>query len=247
MNPTKFSPRHFLQWLSLLLLTLFVALVLGWASLAKVDFAYRWLHDHTGIAGHIAQYAPLNYFKPSFELTDSAERARLFHGIVESIHQQGKGLAQLTYHDPHGQAIAPLLTEAETIHLQDVARLLDTFTTLAMWAVPLWAILSGVLLYYRQPLPRAKQWLHYIALLALPLGGVLSFGATEVFYQLHVWVFPAGHQWFFYYEESLMSTMMQAPVLFGYIAMMLGGLAAAFTLLLLGIYHAAIQYRIQHS
>jgi hypothetical protein len=34
-------------------------------------------------------------------------------------------------------------------------------------------------------------------------------------------VFPEGHQWFFYYQDSLMSTLMKAPYLFGYIALAL--------------------------
>ena len=51
-------------------------------------------------------------------------------------------------------------------------------------------------------------------------------GPVEVFYALHEWVFPANHQWFFYYEDSLMSTLMKAPDLFGAIALLLSGLAA---------------------
>ena len=66
----------------------------------------------------------------------------------------------------------------------------------------------------------------------LLLGGLLAAvglvlliaGPTAVFYQLHIWIFPDDHQWFFYYQESLMSTMMKAPDLFGGIGATIGGL-----------------------
>jgi hypothetical protein len=50
---------------------------------------------------------------------------------------------------------------------------------------------------------------------------VILLGPTKIFYLAHEVVFPDKHQWFFYYEESLMSTMMKAPALFGPIALQL--------------------------
>ena len=44
-----------------------------------------------------------------------------------------------------------------------------------------------------------------------------------------------------------MSTMMQAPLLFGYIAIMLLGLAVVITVLLLTFYHYLAQRRTQYS
>ena len=44
-----------------------------------------------------------------------------------------------------------------------------------------------------------------------------------MFYQFHIWLFPADHEWFFYWQDSLMSTLMKAPVLFGGIAVVLVG------------------------
>lgn len=247
MKLVNFSLRHFAQWLSFLLLTLLVALSLSWVLLATVDFGYAWLHDHTSIAGHIAEYAPKNFNKPDFAVTDTAERARLFHGIVEAIHHQGQGLAELTYHDPQGQAITTLFTAAEVTHLQDVAHLIDKITFAAAFMLPLWVVVFVLSLYYHQALPSIKQLAGYVLLFALLTTAVLSLGATEVFYQLHIWIFPADHPWFFYYEESLMSTMMQAPLLFGYIAIMLLGLAVVITVLLLTFYHYLAQRRTQHS
>jgi hypothetical protein len=51
--------------------------------------------------------------------------------------------------------------------------------------------------------------------------GVVLADAKTFFYWLHTVVFPSDHQWFFYYEESLMSTLMKAPYLFAPISIML--------------------------
>jgi len=53
-----------------------------------------------------------------------------------------------------------------------------------------------------------------------------AFGFTDVFYYLHTLVFPDNHQWFFYYQESLMSSLMKAPDLFAGIAISLSVTAA---------------------
>lgn len=227
------SIRRFAQWLVFLLLTFVVSLALSWVVLAKVDFAYPLLHDYAGLGENITQYAPRNAVRPGFDRTTREERVRLFHGIVESIQHQGQGLTALRYHERNGQLLNTLLTEAEVVHLQDVANLLDTVKTASLGALILWLILLVVLLYYRQALPSARQLLLGLLGMGLVLAAVLSFGATEVFYQLHIWIFPEGHQWFFYYEESLMSMMMKAPVLFGYIGAMLVGLAVVISLGLL--------------
>ena len=62
---------------------------------------------------------------------------------------------------------------------------------------------------------------------------ILITGPTKVFYAGHELIFPSNHQWFFYYEDSLMSTMMKAPALFGPIACQLLVIAIALWLLLL--------------
>jgi hypothetical protein len=58
-----------------------------------------------------------------------------------------------------------------------------------------------------------------LAAVSAVIGVILAvIGPKAVFTQLHIWVFPAEHKWFFYYQDSLMSTMMHAPILFGGIA-----------------------------
>lgn len=215
------SIQRFTQWFAFLLLTFILSLVLSWVVLAKVDFAYPLLHDYAGIGKHIEFYGPLNPVRPHFEQTTAEERARLFHGIVESIHQHGEGLAALLYHDRNGQPVNTLLTEPEITHLIDVANLIDKARIAAVLALIAWGILLALLLRTQQQLPSMKQLLTALLGLGVVVAGILALGAERVFYQLHVWIFPEEHQWFFYYEKSLMSLMMKAPDLFGYIAVML--------------------------
>ena len=104
-------------------------------------------------------------------------------------------------------------------------------------------ILFVALLYWlrRQPLEGRPvqqlrhQLLGFGASLAALVGLVWATGPRDVFYVFHEWVFPAGHQWFFYYQESLMSTLMKAPDLFGYIAAALVALAIVVLTLLLAL------------
>ncbi|MDZ7747429.1 MAG: hypothetical protein U5K43_00040 [Halofilum sp. (in: g-proteobacteria)] len=49
---------------------------------------------------------------------------------------------------------------------------------------------------------------------------MFAVGPVDLFYWLHEQVFPPDHQWFFHYQESLMSMMMRAPDLFGAIAVL---------------------------
>ena len=235
---------RFMQWTVFLTLTFGVAFSVSWLLLAQVDFAYPWLHDHAGLAENIRQYAPHNPIKPHFDATTAAERARLFHGIVLAIHQHGHGLAELTYHNAHGQALDTLLTPAEVVHLQDVANLMDKIRYAAVVVGILWLMQFASMAYYRCALPSLKQL--GLGILALVGGSavVLSLGAVRVFYQLHEWIFPQGHQWFFYYEESLMSMMMKAPDLFGYIAIMLVVLALLISVVLLWGYVRLSQARV---
>jgi hypothetical protein len=54
-----------------------------------------------------------------------------------------------------------------------------------------------------------------------------------VFYGLHTWIFPPGHAWFFYYQDSLMTMMMKAPELFAYIALTLAVVSLACLMVML--------------
>ncbi len=83
-------------------------------------------------------------------------------------------------------------------------------------------------------MPSTKKLLiSVLSLIALALVLMLAFGTKKLFYWLHAVVFPDDHQWFFYYEESLMSMLMKAPDLFVPISIQLLVLGMSMWLLLL--------------
>lgn len=197
------------------------AFFLAWISLRVVDFGYPLLYTAFDINAHIAQYGPENEFKSGFESTSKEQRLTLFGEIVDAVHAGGQGLRQIQYSDAQGREII-LLREPEVVHLISVARLLDRLQ-LVSW-VMLVALVAAVAAMRLVPLPpprarRVAAW----SLVVVVVGAlaVFALGPEHVFNTLHVWVFPAGEQWFFYYQESLMTTLMKAPDLFGAIAVLL--------------------------
>ena len=208
-----------LFWGLFLLLTFLVTLPASWWGLSKVDFLYSSLYDSIGISEHIAKYAPKNLNgRMDFDKTTKAERVELFHGIVEAINNHGDGLELLSYSSGTNNQLKPLLIQAEVIHLQDVANLLDKLKPLLLSLTLLWLAIVAYLTVKKFTQPSIKELLMSTFIIFVLCGAVLLIGPEKVFNQLHIWVFPDNHQWFFYYEESLMSTMMKAPDLFAYIA-----------------------------
>lgn len=195
------------------------ALGLAWALLSQVNFLYPVDYRLLDIGATINQYTPQNHFgKQNFVETDLAERERLFAAITTAINHQGNGLAELHYHNPAGQTLGVFLTPAEVQHLTDVARVVHIGKTLSWIALALWLLLIGLLAIQQKTLPRLR--LAAVGTLALlGLGGIIValIGPIHVFDWFHRSVFPPNHAWFFYYQDSLMTTFMQAPNLFGLI------------------------------
>lgn len=223
-----------LGWGFFLILTFTISLPASWWALSKVDFGYSFLHDAIDISSHINRYAPKNIKgKLGFETTSKEERVSLFHGTVQAIQSQGKGLLALTYTNKSTQSSIRLYTNAEITHLQDVANLIDVLKFLVLALCAFWVMLVLLLWAKDKSLPEAKRLLSSTLLIFLLCGTLLLLGPEAIFNQLHIWIFPENHQWFFYYEESLMSTMMNAPDLFAYIAGMLSLLSLLLTTLLM--------------
>ena len=206
------------------LLTLLLATGVAWLLLAQANYLYGFFHDHIGIAETIEQYGPQNRFKDGFETTDKAQRIELFSEIVQAVHNGGEGLESIHYRSSDQKQSVALLHKAEIIHLQDVARLIDATRFLTVAIALVWIVWTIAKIVRRVPFPSLSEQLGKVFGIAALIAILLAiFGFETVFYQFHIWLFPADHQWFFYYEDSLMSTMMQAPVLFAYI----GGAIAA--------------------
>jgi len=212
-----------------------VALWLAWIALAAVDFLYPLAYGWLDIASTLQTYVPQNRFgKQDYPDADVAQHVQQFAAISQAIHAQGAGLAELSYHDAQGKVLGLLLTRDEVLHLQDVARLVTGGMNVGAVATGLW--LAWLVLMAKQgwSLPSLGRVLLGSAGVLLVLGAVLAaFGFESVFYALHRWIFPADHPWFFYYQDSLMSSLMQAPNLFAVI----GIFWLLLTLLLLLLLH----------
>lgn len=227
-----------LLWGGFLLLTFLITLPISWGGLAKVNFLYPTLHDVLGIDKHIETYAPKNRKnRLGFEKTSKEERSQLFLGIVDAIHNKGEGLSSLSYTTTQ-QGVTQstlLLTDAEVVHLKDVAILLDKLKPAVLLLFLSWSLIIVVLKKKKVGLPNAVQFLMSALVLIVLSGAVLLLGPEKIFNQFHIWAFPDDHQWFFYYEDSLMSTMMKAPVIFAYILVIWVCLSIVLTSLILRI------------
>jgi hypothetical protein len=197
------------------------ALFLSWRGLAAVDFAYPVFYDALAIDATIEREGPRNSLRPGFHRTGRGERERLFGAIVTAVRDHGRGLEDLVYHTPDGRALGALLTPAEIQHLEDVAVLVAGFEAAGWAALALAALLAIGAARARLAMPGlAPLGLGAGALVAIGTGVVFAIGPVTVFYWLHEQIFPPDHRWFFHYDESLMAMMMQAPKLFGAIALL---------------------------
>lgn len=189
--------------------------MLAWTLLSAVSFLYPLWYEVLDIRDTIEEHAPLNHHRDGVERTDRAEHDRLFGEILASVNRDGQGLGDIRYRDPEGEVIDRLLTPAEIAHLEDVAGLVSAlqYAGVAAAVAVLLLLIGGR--YGVVSLPSGRR----VAMSGLGTGllaglVVAVLGPVRVFYAAHDWVFPADKQWFFFYEDSLMTTLMQAPNLF---------------------------------
>jgi len=221
-----------------------VALWLAWLALVAVDFLYPLAYGWLDIGTTLQTYVPQNRFgKQDYPVADMGQQMQHFAAISHAIHFQGEGLAQLSYHDAQGRVLGLLLTRDEVLHLQDVARLVTGGMIVGAVATLLWlawvALMLKLMAKQGWRLPSLSVLLLGSAGVLVVMGAVLAtFGFESVFYALHRLVFPADHAWFFYYQDSLMSSLMQAPNLFAVI----GVAWLVLSLVFLSLLHIAAKF-----
>lgn len=199
-------------WCAFLYVCFLLAASFALWLLAANNYCFSLWYDMLHIDQHLATFAAQNTQKPGFHLLAKADHVAAFNGIANAVVQQGEGLAQLNY-VYQGQTIR-LLTDDEIVHLQDVATLysqvkIATFILLLLWPGLAWLAL-------RKPLANKAlfRWLGLLVPFLPVLLWLFIAGPEAVFYQLHGWWFPADNPWFFYWQESHMSALMKAPILF---------------------------------
>ncbi|NTS76100.1 DUF1461 domain-containing protein [Catenovulum sp. SM1970] len=210
-----------------LFFSLAFAFLAGWKITAAFEFAYPLWYQVMDIEQAIAKFAPQNIYKQDFALTDPQQHILLFKQIADSIElplaDVKSALASIEYTNREHTVIDTLLHNSEIQHLYDVAVLLNTINTFCFGVIILTASLLFGMYQFSQNTKTSINikitdvYLSMLALLSVGLIIIAVIGFRPVFYQLHKWVFPENSQWFFYYQESLMTTLMQAPYLFAYI------------------------------
>lgn len=224
-----------MAWFTLLLAALLTSLSVSWNFLASYDYGFPLFYDAYDVELHINKFAPQNDYILGLDQVDRGEHQRLFAEIVYGVHHQGEGLSEISFSLNDEQI--RLLRVPEVIHLEDVANLIDVFQGVGIGSVCVFLALAGLLVHCRVR-PNWRQQLAILtALVVIAVVVVFAVGPKEVFYQMHVWMFPDDHEWFFYYQDSLMTTLMKAPQIFGGIAatIVVGG-ALIFVVLIRALY-----------
>ncbi len=211
----------YILWPCIFIGQLLATSLLAWHLLAQVSFAYPLGYKMLGLEQHIAEFAPINRHKQGFATTKPEDHWELFAQITHAVQHSGEGLEKISYPLPNGTR-EPLMHQAEIIHLQDVSNLINKFYAVGIAGGVLWIIAFALALRQGAKFPSVRHILFgffggFFAITTL----ILAIGATKVFYWFHTKIFPDGHQWFFYYEDSLMTTLMKAPDIFAFIAVLL--------------------------
>lgn len=205
-------------------------LYVSWQVLSQTNFLYDQIYEHNDLEAHVNEFAPLNRNdKESFALTSKTERVRVFNDIAREINTGGGGLGSITYAPEGSDAATPFLVEAERDHLQDVANLVSSLKPIGAVLASLLIAFYGFCWYYKisryqyfwRPSGIFVSLFQIATVAALCVAITFALGPQQTFYLLHEWAFSDKAQWYFYFEDSLMTTLMP-EIVFANIAALLG-------------------------
>ena len=205
-------------------------LYVSWQVLSQANFLYDQIYEHNNLEAHVNEFAPLNRNdKESFALTSKTERVRVFGDIAREINTGGGGLGSITYTPEGADAATTFLVEAERDHLQDVAYLVSSLKPIGAVIASLLIAFYGFCWYYKvsryqyfwRPSGVFVSIFQIATVAALCAAITFALGAQQTFYLLHEWAFSDKAQWYFYFEDSLMTTLMP-EIVFANIAALLG-------------------------
>ena len=207
-------------------------LYVSWQVLSQANFLYDQIYEYNDLEAHVNEFAPLNRNdKESFALTSKTERVRVFNDIVREINTGGGGLGSITFTPQGADVTTTFLIEAERDHLQDVANLVSGLKPIGAVIASLLMAFYGFCWYYKisryqyfwRPSSVFVSLFQIGAVAALCVAITFSIGPQQTFYLLHQWAFSDKAQWYFYFQDSLMTTLMP-EVVFSNIAIMIGAI-----------------------
>ncbi|PLX70269.1 MAG: hypothetical protein C0602_05510 [Denitrovibrio sp.] len=213
--------RIALNFLTVILIIYF-AVFTAWYAAYSNYFFFPIVYQMEDIHGHVLKYAPQNkHGKEDFAYVSSGLHLRIFSDMLKAVDNEGKGLDEITYPVKGGEK--KFLTTEEVVHLQDVSDLISLLKS--FWRL-VFVLLSAVVL----TMIFGGIWPYFLSTIfwALAAAGafmaavIYGFGFTKIFYKMHELVFPEGHRWHFYYQYSLMSTILKAPDSFADFGIILG-------------------------
>ena len=148
-------------------------------------------------------------------------------------------LEEIVYRATSGEVIDSFLTQPEIDHLNDVARLIGYLNKTLLYLTAFlfclvtfcWTLKVRKNTNIWRPFTVGKSFISMLAVLLICFAIVTAVGPQRVFYALHEWIFAGMAPWHFYFQDSLMTTMLTEP-LFGSISILLVGTAFVFWLLL---------------
>lgn len=222
------------------------ALWLAWIVLSQANFLYPLDYRLLTIPETIEKYVPQNrYGKENFIETNVKEHIRLFAAITHAVNHNGHGLSELHYFAPDGRDLGVFLTHDEVTHLTDVSHVVEIGKDVGKITFMAWLILIGLGFWRKKALPGLLSFATgTAATVFIVTATVFVVGPMRVFGDFHRSVFPANHPWFFYYQDSLMTTFMQAPNLFGLIALWWLILTCLFLLMLWSLASRLMTWRV---
>ena len=224
---------------TLSVVSLLICLMLSWHILSAGNFLFNQLYEYNGIEAQVDKYGPQNRNRDSFETTTKDERVRIFGQIVHAINNNGIGLEEITYQAPSGEIIDTFLTKPEIDHLEDVSGIISKLNKIFKYLTAV-LLITVILCWLRkvrnavsisEPFSLRISFVSILFLIFVCCVAVYIVGPQKVFYNLHEWFFSGLAPWHFYFQDSLMTTMLTEP-LFGSIAILLVAVAVANWILL---------------
>ena len=186
------------------------------------------------IESHIAEFAPQNrQNRINFELTSKNERIRIVGKILRTVNSKGVGLETIKYFNTDGVPVNLFLTLAEVEHLKDVSVLVHLMNSIAFILMIIFIIIFSLAWRYKTTTPSLLMLTcNMVGFVIIATGCIIFIGPQIVFNELHEWVFADKSEWHFYYQDSLMTTLLKAPDTFATMAILMTAIALIFWLLI---------------